>query len=370
MAEMYPHILEAMQDELLKIAAVKREEAKLEMQKEALLGLGVLGGLHVAGNAMNMSAGKNTNLHELLAHKAMEHAITGAKINKGALATLHKVIGPESMTAYHVASGLAEKMKDMGPSQRQAMLQMLSTSAEHMPEMAQHSHLIDAVQKAARHQLEGTKPEFQITHGPGGFGSLYARMVNRLSNVTDNQFDSAGRRIGRTMVAGAGVPALAAATYWDPWALAHGGLNTFREGAAGMDLLGRAGKDKSETWKLPGAGRLGSWMGAKSFKQGLEGRDTNPLQRKILSYGVSPGLYEMEDVGKALRASGQAPRVQAAMDRAPQIMKHLQGMGIMDAPGNRFEQAARNFKGAVPKIEMPRIPVPQSLQPAPNAQPA
>jgi hypothetical protein len=135
--------------------------------------------------------------------------------------------------------------------------------------------------------------------------------------------------------------------------LLHMGINSARENAIGYGLTSQQGKHQ-----IPGLQALGERVGKSSIRAGLEGKVDSPMMRKIKSYGISPGLYEGEDMGTALRAAGQAPRALAALDHGDDIKSHLQGMGIKfpEAPGvqNHFEQAAAKFKGPTPAVEAPR----------------
>lgn len=230
---------------------------------------------HVAVNALGNAAHHGSNLAEILAHKGLEHGITEAVVNPGAMRTIKSLMGPEATGAYEMAHAMGRKLVDMNPAQREAWLKATANAP-----IKEETPLIGALRRAARHQVEGTVPTLEAK---GVGANLYSRAVNKLTDVVNKPFDTGLQRAVNTAV---GAAPLAAITAADPIGMAaHGGINALREGVAATT----AGKD----------------FFRRELHKGAIGVPRSKALEVAGDYLLSPAVQDSYRMGRSVR--GQTP---------------------------------------------------------------
>lgn len=268
-----------------------------ELTKEAFLGeflgSGLLG--HILVNRGGRQAHHLTNLAEVMAHKGFQHGASGARTSWGAMRSMKQLAGPESTVAYEAAHKAGKLFYELPPHVRAAAAQAWKergslAGVEGAEGLMQHlgnarpGPVTEVLGKAFGHELAGTAPTLQ-TAGSGITGRAYAHAVNRLSNVTTNEFSTTGQKIVNNAVGAAPWAALAA---------------THPAGTAGHTLV-NAGREVAS--QLP----MGKQWIADDFKRGLHGEQLSPTVEKIIDHAISPAVLDGRREALAMRRAGVTP---------------------------------------------------------------
>lgn len=97
------------------------------------LATGVAG--HVGANVVGM-AGHHGNIGEIMAHRGLQHALTGSKMNPAAEFSIKHLFGPEALSGYHAAHAAGAKLKDLPTDQMRAALAAGTVGSHPLPSCA------------------------------------------------------------------------------------------------------------------------------------------------------------------------------------------------------------------------------------------
>ena len=276
---------------------------------------------HVAVNAGAMAAHKNSNLGEVLSHRAFQLGLQGKELHPTRVKSLQLALGPEALVDFNAARAMGQKLKDLSPDgQRLAMRGMMK--GYDLAGMPMTTPMLGNLRAAMGHHLGGTAPELQAQ---GAGAKMFGRVM---TDLTQHTYDPSQKQNivqrGLGHLRGA-IPALGvgAVGLLDPiTAGVHGGINVIR-GVAGDS---RGGKNYMK----------------EQFEAGLHGKTTPEWQKKIVQYGVSPAFFEAEHMGHDIgrSAAGTPARMYAAHERLNRRQNmlnepHMLAAGGPGAPGGQ-----------------------------------
>ena len=265
--------------------AVKDLEAieKTALTPGLLFGTGAVG--HLATNVGGAAAHHGSNIADVLAHRGFQAGLTGSVMNPMAKFTAKSMVGPEALMSYEAAHALGKKLAPLHTDQQRQILQALQVSGHH-PAIG-HAPILGPVKNAIGHELAGTAPELQSKNMRAG---LYGNLTEFLTRREDTPFDTTGRKVLNTAIAGA--PLSIAAV--EHGMLGHFALNQARE--------------------LGGRTPYGKKIVQKSLEKGLEGETLHPAAEKFIDIAVSPGVLDPMRAGRALREAGAAPAAKKGLE--------------------------------------------------------
>lgn len=313
-------------------------QASLHKEASPILA-GVLG--HVGTNAAAMGA-HGLNAAERMAHKGLQQGLGGATLNPFARLSTRLIGGAEALGAYDAAHALAKKIQHLPTEQ-----QRLYLAAANIPASAaigKDTPVLGALQSAVKHELAGTSPELARLHPHrSGMAGVLDRgkelagrgqhwFLDKMTNLTETPFDTAGKKVV-TSLAGA-APAVALGAIDPAGAAVHYGVNAARMAAGETD------------W--------GKNLALSQMKKGLSGQEMSEPGRAIKSLLISPGLAEMQDMGSSVRKNLQqnlGSYGTAIADRASAI----------PAGGSWNAKHILTGKAPSPAPALPRPPTPSPL---------
>lgn len=262
------------------------------LKKQAFGGVGTALASALSGHVGTNLAGvasHGINSAEQLAHKGLQHGLGGAKMNPFARLSTRLLGGAEALTSYDAAHALAAKIQHLPTAQQRAIL--AGANIPGRAGISADTPVLGALQSAIQHELAGTSPELMrkapIRSGLAGVWDRTKEMVGRgqhgfldkMTNLTDTQFDTAGKRVV-TGLAGA-APAAA---------------------VAALDPLGAAGHYAVNAGRMIGAEtNWGKNLALGQVQKGLRGEELSPTVRALQQTFISPGFTEAQDIGSSVR---------------------------------------------------------------------
>lgn len=296
-----------------------------ELRKEAFLG-GLMTALghgavtgaagHVGANVIGM-AGHKGNINELLAHRALQHGLTGGRLGKVNEFAVKHLYGPEALSAYQAAHAVGNKMKDLSTNQMRAALSSGAVASHLSPEL-RNSPILGDMGKAFEHELKGTAPELQTK---GLLGKLHGWSLDKLTKNVVTDMDTTGSRFMKNA----------------PGMLAIGGVGALDAAVSGGLPVGLAAHMAGNQARQ----RLGdSVIGQKAmhnlFTKGLRGEQIGKGQQAFTNYIISPGLLDSHRVGSALHSTAER--------MGPLAQKGVEALGT--TPYGQFGNRISNAVGS------------------------
>lgn len=279
------------------------------------LATGVAG--HVGANVVGM-AGHHGNIGEIMAHRGLQHALTGSKMNPAAEFSIKHLFGPEALSGYHAAHAAGAKLKDLPTDQMRAAL-AAGTVGSHLSPELRNSPILGDLGKAVEHELKGTTPELQTK---GILGKLHGKALNSLSGRADTAFDGTGKKILNTVAGAAPVAAMTAVD-----AVATGGLPLGAGAHFGFNQL---------RYRL-GRSEIGQKTMHSLATRGLRGETIGKGTELATNILASPGLLDPYRVGKAVHDTAER--------MGPTMHKTVQELGT--TPYGQFGAKYDQAKGVV-----------------------
>jgi len=277
---------------------------------------GAIGG-HVGLNAIGRQSHHHSNIHEVLAHRALKASLQGLELHPTRAASMKKVMGPESLASWTAASKVGDYLRQLSPEGQRTALRVIAASGK-LPGLASDTPLLSPVIEAAKHVLNDTTPTLQAT---GRVASAHAKFVDGLMQHLVDPRKEANKNIfsrGLGHLRGL-LPALGLVAADVPLggfglgALGHMGINEVR----GQVADSRYGRDYMKNMLHAGA----------------QGEPMSANLRLAREIGLSPAIHDLYDLGAKIRKTpaGLPLAMATAQEKATREQK------LHDAP---FMQAA------------------------------
>lgn len=278
-----------------------------ELEKIAIFGHLLLGPVgHVAVNAMGRAAHHSSNLGSYLAHKGLQHGLTGSQIHPLAQRSIRALAGPEALANYDTARGIASKVQHLPTPEQHGLFSSALNTTSH-PEL-HGAPVVGPLRDAFQHELHGTSPQLQ---SKGMLAGLYSKVVSGMGKIVQSPFDTTAQRVAKGAVGAA--PMAAAATLDPIGTAAHMGINTTRE------IVGNSSIGKKAIGNL--------------FERGIAGQKIHPAMETAVDYAVSPAVLDPLRLGGAIRkaspehaqtVSKHLPAIKAHVAANPQMLQQVQ----------------------------------------------
>lgn len=271
---------------------------------------------HGLTNVGNLVA-HHSGINDLLAHRGLQHALTGQKISPISRWSTKLLMGPESLMAYDAAHAVGAPLRGLPAAERQAALTSSQAMGRIAPELKNAPYL-GSIDRAIGHHLAGTAPTVaEATQVAGGnrVGNWYRRMHGGLlDKATQVAYHEAQpwlqKAVGSVSHAG-WMPVLGAGAAAADLGLTGGmsGLtghmawNAIREGIARTPILGDA-------------------VTGKLIQSGIKGTPQSRASYLLQNIGGSPALGGLREVGSSIR--------RAAEQQGPEAVQVAQNVARMN----------------------------------------
>lgn len=239
-----------------------------------------LGG-HLGTNALGRAAHHKSNIGEILAHRGLQHGLTGANTQMSPVRrqALKLIFGPEALIPYEKALEAGRHLleKYPQPENRQFVLQALVSQAK----AGKPLPLVGDIVSAMGHEIAGTTP----TLSAQGAAKTYGGLMSYLSDRVTSDLQTPGQKIVSNVIGAA------------PLALA-GAADAVAGGGVPLGMIGHAG------WNLTRQGIAATPQGKKwavnQLKQGLTGNGPSPRLEVFSDYAFSPAFLLPRRLGAAI----------------------------------------------------------------------